>query len=347
MQGASKHLDIVRAAALTGFEGLVRDLGGDPVAILRACGLDLSDLADPDRYIPCRNTSMAIEEAARALGVRDFGFRLCELQDVSSLGLLALIMQSASSVRESMLLGTKYIYFHNHALGYRSFMDPDTGLECLEVFHRLEALPDLPQVTEICICYMYRLIAMLSDGALQPAAIHFRHAPIGTAAQYRQHLGQSPRFNAPFDGISIDPMAWRRPIPSRNQPLQHLVERILLGLSPARELSVSAQTSSVLHSLVRAGIADLNTVARAMGLHPRTFQRRLCAEGVVFDELRDAARKAWARELLAQPGLSLVHITHLLGFADQSVLTRACQRWFGAAPKRLRQDAKAQRTLAA
>ncbi|MCC8961357.1 AraC family transcriptional regulator [Bradyrhizobium sp. Pear76] len=341
----SNHLNIVRAAALSGFETLVRDLGGDAATILRSCALDIEDLDDPERYIPYRNVALAVEEAARLLQVRDFGLLLCAMQDVNSLGLLALVIQSASSVREGVLLGAKHVYFHNPALGYRNFMDSGEGLECVEVFQRLTALPSLPQVTEICVAYLCRIVGMLSDGTLRPAAIHFRHAPVGADTQYRRHLGQTPRFNAAFDGISVDPLAWRRPIPSRNQLLQQFVERFLVGSSLPREQSVSDQASNVLRSLVRAGMADLGTVASAMGQHPRTLQRRLRAEGAVFEELRDAARKTWARQLLVQPGLSLIHIAHLLGFADQSVLTRACQRWFGAAPKRLRQDATAPRAL--
>lgn len=344
----SPHANLVRAAALAGFQRLVRDLGGDPDAILRACALDPRDLADPDRYLPGRHVAQAIEAAATTLGVGDFGLRLSAAQELEALGLLVLIMQSASSVREGLMLGAKYVHFHNAGLGYRIFMDPASGLECVEVFQRMQAqpglpelpeLPELPQVTEICVAYQCRLIAMLSDGKLQPAAIHFRHGPIAGSARYRQHLGQVPRFHAEFDGISIDPLAWRQKLPRHNRLLQDFVERFLLGPSSGQEASVAEQVGNVLGNLVRIGMTDLATVARAVGQHPRTLQRRLHAEGVQFEQLRDAARMVWARQLLAQPGLKLPHIAQLLGFSDQSVLTRACRRWFGAAPRRLRQGA--------
>ncbi|MBS0341032.1 MAG: AraC family transcriptional regulator [Proteobacteria bacterium] len=334
--GESTHLSVVRAAALHGFEGLVRELGGDPADILRSCGLKLGELANPDNYLPNAKVAMSIEEAARVLDVCDFGLRLCARQDVNSLGLLALIIQSAPTVREGLLLGSRYVYFHNPALGYRNFMDPAGKLECLEVFQWSQPLAAMPQVTEICVAYICRLVDLLSAGTLRPAAVHLRHAPIGTEAQYRRHLGQVPRFGAAFDGISIDPLASRQPLPTRNRLLQDFVERFLLGLSSGSQASVSQQVDGMLGNLVRVGTADLGTVARALGQHPRTLQRRLHAEGAVFEDMRDAARKAWARQLLAQPGLSLGHIASLLGFAEQSVLTRACQRWFGAPPKRLR-----------
>lgn len=328
----------VRAAALAGFEALVCTHGGDPAAVLRSCGLVLSDLVDPERYLPNHAVALAIEEAARTLGARDFGLRLCALQGVETLGLLGLAIQTAPTVREGIIQGAKYVHFHNPMLGFLTFMAPDTGLECVEVFQRLPSVPDMPQTTELCVAYLCRLVDVLSEGALRPASIHFRHAPVGSSAQYRQHLGQLPHFRAAFDGIAIDPLAWRQPMPGHNQQLQQFVARFLLGASPGREASVGDQVHRVLGNLMRVGMADLTAVARALGLHPRTLQRRLHAEGAVFEELRDKARKGWASQLLAQSSLSLGQIAQLLGYADQSVLTRACQRWFGAAPRQLRRS---------
>ena len=93
----------VRAASLAGFEELVRAQGGDPAAILRACGLVPEDLADPERYLPSHAVALAIEEAACVLGVQDFGLRLCAQQGVETLGLLGLVIQSAPTVREGLV----------------------------------------------------------------------------------------------------------------------------------------------------------------------------------------------------------------------------------------------------
>lgn len=336
--------NVVRAAALAHYDELVRSLGGDPEALLRTCGLALDHLADHDRYLPYHRVARAIEEAPHALAAPDFGLRLCALQSVETLGLLSLAIQSAPTVREGMMQVDKYIHFHNPALTFRSFMSPDDGLECLGVMHRLKPLREMPQVAEICVSYLCRLVAMLSEGALQPVAIYLRHAPQGSSAQYRRHLGQVPRFQATFDGIAMAPLAWRRPLPMHNRLLQQFVERLLLGLGlPAGPgASIADQVRGVLGNLMRVGIADLGAVARVINQHPRTLQRRLSAEGVRFEELRDAERRAWVSQLLDQPGLSLSEISNLLGFADQSVLTRACQRWFGASPRQLRNTRKPQ-----
>lgn len=121
-------------------------------------------------------------------------------------------------------------------------------------------------------------------------------------------------------------------------PLDHVHVGDLLRVRPGEKVPVDG----VVVEGMRVGIADLGAVARVINQHPRTLQRRLCAEGVRFEELRDAERRAWVSQLLDQPGLSLSEISNLLGFADQSVLTRACQRWFGASPRQIRNTRKPQ-----
>lgn len=328
----------IRAAALAHYDELVRSLGGDPAELLAACGLSPSSLRDLDCYVPYRSVAEAIEGAPKALAAPDFGLRLCALQSVETLGLLSMAVQSAPTVRECMLQVDKYIHLHNPALTFRNFMAAEGGVECLEVVHRIRPQAEMPQITEICVFYLCRLIDVLSEGALRPAAIHFRHAPVGSSAQYLRHLGQLPRFHAAFDGIAVDSFAWRRPVSRHNRLLQQLIERFLLGQSPIMVTSTADQVRGALGSLMRVGTADLASVARVLRQHPRTLQRRLSAEGVVFEALRDGVRQAWARELLSESDLSIGDISNLLGFADQSVLTRACQRWFGASPRDLRRS---------
>ena len=64
----------------------------------------------------------------------------------------------------------------------------------------------------------------------------------------------------------------------------------------------------------------------------RTLQRRLQEEGTSFQTLLDDTRRELAEQYLAQPGMSLLEIAYLLGFADPSNFFRAFRRWFDATP---------------
>lgn len=325
----------IRAASLSGFEDLVTSLGGDPLPILLACGLQPSDLLNPEHYLPFAKAAAAVEMAARTLSVTDFGMRLCVAQGLSTLGLLGLMMQSATTLRDALLLGAKYVDFHTPALSYRIFANEEQGLDCAEVFLRQPSPTYWPQTMENTVAHSCRLIHLLTEGAQRPAAVYFRHGPIGTPAQYQQHLGLQPHFQSAFNGFAIRPLDWRQPLPSHNKLLHDFTQRFFQA-QPAGTLSTADEVRRVLDTLVRNGLCNLDTVARALHLHPRTLQRRLHTEAVRFEDLQDAARKSWAQQLLSQPDMRLDHIAQLLGFADQSVLTRACQRWWSSTPRRLR-----------
>ena len=73
-------------------------------------------------------------------------------------------------------------------------------------------------------------------------------------------------------------------------------------------------------------------VARELNLHLRTLHRRLRTEGTSFHGVKDGLRRDLARYYLEQTGLPVSLVSEKLGFTEQSVLTRCCQRWFGCAP---------------
>ena len=75
-----------------------------------------------------------------------------------------------------------------------------------------------------------------------------------------------------------------------------------------------------------------NLVATQFALHPRTLQRRLAAEGTTFADLVDHLRRDMAVRYLRDTDLGLDHLSRELGYAEQSVLTRSCRRWFGQRP---------------
>jgi AraC-like DNA-binding protein len=99
-----------------------------------------------------------------------------------------------------------------------------------------------------------------------------------------------------------------------------------------------------MHILVRAVILQLigtedcgnERVAAELCLHPRTLHRRLKVEGKSFEGIKDEVRRDVALSYLQQTDLPLPLIAEKLGYAEHSVLSRSCFRWFCASPSQLR-----------
>lgn len=103
-------------------------------------------------------------------------------------------------------------------------------------------------------------------------------------------------------------------------------------------MSLSARVRSVITRRLVEGDCTCKRVASALGLHPRTLQRRLREEHKSFEAIKDSVRRDVALRYLQQPNVSLVQVTEMLGYSETSVLTRSCLRWFALSPRRLRHD---------
>jgi AraC-like DNA-binding protein len=103
-----------------------------------------------------------------------------------------------------------------------------------------------------------------------------------------------------------------------------------------------------LHALVRGmvlqhlGTEDCTNdrVAAALNLHPRTLHRRLGAEQTSFQKIKDEVRRDFMLYYIQRTSLDFCGISEKLGFAEQSVMSRYCARWFAASPSALRAQAQ-------
>lgn len=322
---------VVRSGALTGYRRLVRSLGGDPLALLADAGLRPGELDDPDRYLSYAAVAAAIEAPADRLGIPDFGMRLAGYQDISAIGPLAFALQNAGSAYEGMTLTAESIAFQSPAIRLAIQPDPKPGLDRV-IFDIATDWVAGPQTIEHAIGVMNSALQGMTGGSLVPQSVALRHAPVSPPALYRRHLGVVPRFGATWNGLRVPGTAFRRRLPQRSRLLGEYARRFAALRAPADHLPADQKTLEVLRNLMRSRPATLAEAARVMALHPRTLQQRLAAVGTSFEALRDQVRRELADTYLVQKAIPLAHVASLLGYSEQAVLSRSCQRWFGCPP---------------
>jgi AraC-like DNA-binding protein len=84
------------------------------------------------------------------------------------------------------------------------------------------------------------------------------------------------------------------------------------------------------------GRPTVERIASAVGLTPRTLQRRLAQEGTSVHQEVEAIRKAMAMAMLRDREISIDEIAFLLGYAEPSTLFRLFKRWTGMTPREYR-----------
>ncbi len=326
-------IEIVRADTLRGFRALVSERGGDADAFLREARLD--DSVGPDVYVSFRAVISLLEHAARALDCPDFGMRLAALRSDDTLGPLAIVMQNAETAREAIGYAERFLHFHNFALEGRLEAADEPGCEFLLLEHRMTRPLRMVQSSERMLCYATRFIGMISGAP--PREAWFGHARFAPAAAYRSAFGATNvRFSMPRQGLLLERSALDAPRAAADEQLKRIAAHFLENTAPAIDDRVAVRARALVDRMMRVGECTQVDLARALGLHERTLQRRFQAEGASFEAIKDEVRREMARDLLAQPNVSLSRVAEMLGYAETSALTRSSHRWFGKSPREMR-----------
>jgi AraC-like DNA-binding protein len=114
------------------------------------------------------------------------------------------------------------------------------------------------------------------------------------------------------------------------------LEAYLRSVGTPRDDTLSLKVAGLVRGLLSNSNCFSEQAALALGIHERTLQRRLHTEDTSFEQIKDDVRREIAESLLAQPSVSLSHITYVLGYADSSAFARSARRWFGMAARTYR-----------
>jgi len=328
---------LIRSTVLEGFRDLVAELRGDGEALLRRFSLDRADAHSPTALIPYEALLRLLDVSSRSLRCPNFGARLARFQSLDKLGPLALLAINCRTVEAAIVSVATHL--HTYTPGVKMELGrPVRGASCL----RFEV--DMPpgctvgrqQMVEFSLAFAVRGLHLLAGETFRPDAVLLRHETSLPANAYRTDFGVAPSFAQEVDALLIAPRWLRQPVRLADERLRRAIDDYLEPLIQGDRLVLDQQVEQLIVRLLPTGRCNLETVACQLSMHPRSLQRKLEQDGVYFVEMVDRLRRERARELLTGTRIPLSHVAGLTGFSEQSSLTRACRRWFGATPLKLR-----------
>lgn len=330
---------MVRASGLQGYVALMRSLNHDPVPLLRRYRIAPESLADEDALISLRAGVHLLEASVVETGCPDFGLRLSQRQDVSVLGPLAIVLQNAATVRTAWDYVSLHMFVHSPglAVGVHDRSSLLEGAAEMSFELRLARLPAQRQTVDLCLGDMHHITRLLAGDRYQLRAVSLPHAPLAPLAVYRRFFdGAAVHAEQARAALHFGPATLGAGLQHANPALRQITEDYVARHFRVPGESVAARVRLALRRTLgtprgsKAGVADL------LALHPRTLQRHLAAEGATFEALREETRKEAALHYLRETRIPLGQLADLLGFSEQSALTRFCGRWFGAPPTQVR-----------
>jgi AraC-like DNA-binding protein len=327
-------LTYVRAAALSNFGEVARQVGLDPRALLREVGLDLQVLADPDRRVPAPAVVSLLEGAAARSGCQTFGLRMAESRRLADFGAVSLLIAHQPTLRDALETTIRYRHLLNEALAMQ--IEEYGELVILREELVIEGAAPSRQAYELAVGALFRMFSALLGPRWRPYGVRFAHSAPDDLSVHRRIFGPSVEFNGEFTGIICWGADLDRPNPAADPALALYARRFVEGLGAATSTSVALEVRKAAYLLMPLGRASIGQIAHAVGLNVRTMQRRLEAEGQVFSELLNEVRRDLAVRHLANPTYSMTEIARLLGYGQLSSFTRWFTDEFAQPPSRWR-----------
>jgi AraC-like DNA-binding protein len=326
---------LIRGSSLTGFNELVADLGYDPESILRRSGVRPQDVGDHDAFLPYRALAVVLEDAAQMTDALDFGRQLALRQGIEILGPVGVAARTAPTVGEALRISRVYLAAYSPAIEVRLKPGERADRKLFEFAIVEEDMPSCPQLFELSLGVLLQVLRHLGGVTVNPTTTLIPHAALLEEALYRDYYGSEVRFSQPQGGLEVRDADLARPVADDAQAHEVLV-RYLEGLEIPEDRGFADSVRRLVVELLPTGTVTMNLLARQFALHPKTFQRRLAAEGTTFGTLVEQARRELADHYLRESDLELTQIARELGYAEQSVLSRSCRRWFGEPPGAIR-----------
>jgi AraC-like DNA-binding protein len=339
----------IAAGFAKAFLDFVVKKGADGRQLLDTAQLSADELNDADSHVPLASYMTLMETAIEICNEPALALQFGEavrLQDISILGLVG-HCETAAEAREQANRFGRLAVDDGGA-------DASNGVEFIRDGRNVwlnfpgALYIENPLFTESalarCVCDGRAFAAMHPDKAWPPPkAVSFTHAEPSYRAEYDRIFRMPIRFSGNKNGILFGEELLSVRVAPPNKYVSRLVKRQAEGLLQQLDTSSSArrQVEDLLMPMLHTGEANIEAVARTLGVSRQTLFRKLKEEGVTFEKILDQLRHRLALRCLKRENISVNETAYRVGFSDPAAFSRAFKRWTGSSPRAVRKEARA------
>lgn len=322
----------------------VVDAGVDKAALLRSVGLELHGPVDPSHmiedteYYAFLERAAAIDPDATTLPLRVGGAMRCD-----DYGAFGLAWKSATTLRGS------YERAVRHALVLTSVSRHEVEETFNGAYMHLHREGDrrlgLRLSNEATVASIATISREVSSQPFRPEAVYFQHEAPGDVTDHEAWFGCPVHFGSRRDALLVSGGTLRTPNRLGDASISSFFDAHLAAEISRLddEIPLDRQVRKHISTSLSEGVPTLSDVARRLGMSGRTLQRRLSEHDSSFQTLVDDSRRDLALRLLRHTDFSLIEVTFMTGFSEQSAFTRAFKRWAGQTPRAFRLEAQGSR----
>ena len=339
-EGHIPPIGMHRAAVIGGLPEAARSVGLDCADLLERVGLGRDALDNPDNLIPYEATCRLLHEAALQSRCDDFGLRGGRHSGLGSLGLVDILARTCATAGEGLACVVDHL---NLTSGVSMLWLQEAGGVAV-LRYALCAPTSMPtrQYYDGAMAISWNIVRDLCGPASRAVEVRFAHRRPDNVRAFHGFFRSPLRFDCREYAFVLDAASLQHKLPTANEPLR---VRLAEQVGQLRR-DIVADVTGVIRRLVRKLIAvdrcSIGHVAKLMGIHRRTLDRRLDAEGTNFRAQVESVRRQLARELLIDTDRSISEIAEELSYGSASSFCTAFLRWYGTSASEFRsQNARA------
>lgn len=316
----------------------VRALGSDArAAVLREAGIAAELLALPGARVSAPAFAALWLAVARALDDEFFGLDARRMKP-GSFALLCHALVGGGTLGRALKVALR---------GFALFLDDieahlerDGEQARVVVANRIDARPDPADARrfadETLLVMVHGLMCWLAGRRVPLVRLDWAHPAPAHGDEYRRMFSPAIVFGAPQTAIRFDARVLDAPAAvtpgSLKAFLRDAPQSVFLKQTAHHAWGERLRRQLRLALAQGREAPTLEALADAFGVSPATLRRRLDAEGVQWQALKDELRRDLAIHLLSGSGLTVGETGSRLGYNDAATFARAFRRWTGAAP---------------
>jgi AraC-like DNA-binding protein len=323
----------VSADALSGCVEVANDAGFDVRPYLARHGIDPDLIENSGGLLTYQAMSDCLDDIAMSEQRGDFGFQLGRRQKPLQFGMISQVLQFAPTVGEAIRIFLRYRDLYSQSSHWDLSVEDDVARLKRRDFG--SSARRSAQVTMLSVTRGFEAIRSMMGVDWTPIGVYLSTDEVAYSGDMRRHFSAPVFFNSEHDEIAFDAVDLKQPISTGNAPILNALTSHFDRLFPelSRKGQVSAQVQKQIRICIETGECTLDVVARYFGMHPRTLQRALAAEGSNFRALMLETRMSIATQSVEASRVQLSAVALSAGYSHLSSFSRAYKRKQGKSPR--------------
>lgn len=327
-------IPLISASQLKPFTDVLEQIGCPIELYLKQVNLPTHILETPDAIIPERPLWHLAELASQKENIEGFGFLCGKNGAIEELNGIESWLRPSPTLYHALLTFCNLVDdVSSEAKFWLSKGDNET-LFCREGIKSIKV--GRWPIEQYTLMVMLQLVRLGAGIDWLPEKIYLQtEAATGLEEtivlnKAQIHIGQ------PYTAIAIPHSVLCQPLQNKNKPAKQLYnpnsESLLYNASSEFIDAMRHIITTYLHGTY----PEINVIANAIGLSPRTLQRHLNKAGTTYSDLVQEVRFGNATSLLKKDNMKLLDIAYELGYSDPAHFTRAFHRMAGLSPREYR-----------